>query len=172
MKKILATALLALTSLAAQADDFTVQLVQSKTNPLQYTASFGRSFSDASIEPFFDDYYTFTPDLSGQLTVNGGVFNVHTTKAQNIIFKEADLSGTDLLISNGGFASSAVLSSSVVDGTLVLHVFGQYGAASSYAGNLNVTLAPVPEPETYAMLLGGLGLVGAVARRRKAAKAA
>ncbi|MGV7208690.1 PEPxxWA-CTERM sorting domain-containing protein [Oxalobacteraceae bacterium A2-2] len=28
------------------------------------------------------------------------------------------------------------------------------------------TLAPVPEPETWAMLLGGLGLVGAVARRR------
>lgn len=28
-------------------------------------------------------------------------------------------------------------------------------------------LAPVPEPETYAMLLAGLGLMGAVARRRK-----
>lgn len=27
--------------------------------------------------------------------------------------------------------------------------------------------APVPEPETYAMLLAGLGLMGAVARRRK-----
>jgi hypothetical protein len=26
---------------------------------------------------------------------------------------------------------------------------------------------PVPEPETYAMLLGGLGLIGFVARRRK-----
>lgn len=30
-----------------------------------------------------------------------------------------------------------------------------------------VTIAPVPEPETYAMLLAGLGLVGAVARRRQ-----
>lgn len=29
--------------------------------------------------------------------------------------------------------------------------------------------APVPEPETYAMLLAGLGLVGAIARRRKSA---
>jgi len=28
--------------------------------------------------------------------------------------------------------------------------------------------APVPEPETYAMLLAGLGLIGAVSRRRKA----
>jgi probable HAF family extracellular repeat protein len=30
-------------------------------------------------------------------------------------------------------------------------------------------LTPVPEPETYAMLLAGLGLIGSVARRRKAA---
>jgi hypothetical protein len=28
---------------------------------------------------------------------------------------------------------------------------------------------PVPEPTTYAMLLGGLGLMGVVARRRKSA---
>jgi hypothetical protein len=31
-------------------------------------------------------------------------------------------------------------------------------------------LTPVPEPETYGMLLGGLGLIGFVARRRRAAK--
>ncbi|MBU0602240.1 MAG: FxDxF family PEP-CTERM protein [Gammaproteobacteria bacterium] len=30
----------------------------------------------------------------------------------------------------------------------------------------SITLAPVPEPETWAMLLGGLALVGALARRR------
>jgi hypothetical protein len=31
----------------------------------------------------------------------------------------------------------------------------------------NLTVAAVPEPESYAMLLAGLGLVGAIARRRK-----
>ena len=37
---------------------------------------------------------------------------------------------------------------------------------------LSATVVPsVPEPETYAMLLAGLGLMGAVARRRKAKQA-
>jgi hypothetical protein len=31
-----------------------------------------------------------------------------------------------------------------------------------------ITAAPVPEAETYAMMLAGLGLVGFMARRRKA----
>jgi hypothetical protein len=35
----------------------------------------------------------------------------------------------------------------------------------SYAGNLNVT--HLPEPETYAMFMAGLGLMGFIARRRK-----
>jgi hypothetical protein len=30
-------------------------------------------------------------------------------------------------------------------------------------------LAPVPEPETYGMMLAGLGVLGLLARRRKAA---
>lgn len=32
---------------------------------------------------------------------------------------------------------------------------------------IGVNIAPIPEPETYAMLLAGLGLMGFVARRRK-----
>ncbi len=32
----------------------------------------------------------------------------------------------------------------------------------------NIPLAPVPEPQTYAMMLGGLAVMGAMARRRKA----
>jgi hypothetical protein len=38
------------------------------------------------------------------------------------------------------------------------------------AGQFVYNLAAVPEPETYAMMLAGLGLVGVVARRRRLAR--
>ncbi len=41
-------------------------------------------------------------------------------------------------------------------------------AGEGYQTFTDATLAPVPEPETYAMLLGGLAMLGAVARRRRA----
>lgn len=34
-------------------------------------------------------------------------------------------------------------------------------------GGVRLTVAPIPEPSTYALLLGGLGLVGLLARRRR-----
>ena len=47
--------------------------------------------------------------------------------------------------------------------------FSASGTSDSYGGSLdNVTLAAaVPEPETYGMMLAGLGLMGFVAKRRK-----
>lgn len=39
---------------------------------------------------------------------------------------------------------------------------------TGFIDNVSVIAAPVPEPETYAMMLAGLGLLGFVSRRRKA----
>lgn len=46
--------------------------------------------------------------------------------------------------------------------------FGAIGASDSYGGSLdNVSVTAVPEPETYAMMLAGLGMIGTIVRRRK-----
>jgi hypothetical protein len=46
------------------------------------------------------------------------------------------------------------------------------GAAFQSFSASTLQMAPVPEPETYAMMLGGLGVVGAIARRRREKKQA
>jgi len=49
-------------------------------------------------------------------------------------------------------------------------VIPEISATAKY-DNLNFTVTSVPEPETYAMLLAGLGLVGLIARRKNQLKA-
>ena len=59
-------------------------------------------------------------------------------------------------------------------GNYFLDVFGRTDGATGglYSGSISVSpvLAPVPEPESYAMLLAGLGVMGAIAVRRNKAK--
>jgi hypothetical protein len=44
---------------------------------------------------------------------------------------------------------------------------GRFIAINETSGGVDFNLSPVPEPETYAMLLAGLGLMGFMTRRRK-----
>lgn len=71
-----------------------------------------------------------------------------------------------LLTMNGAIAPEG-LTAFTMDGMHYLAVSAE-GADGLNAGTALFALAPVPEPSTYALLLGGLGLIGAVARRRNA----
>lgn len=76
-------------------------------------------------------------------------------------------------ISNSNYDS--LLTRSVSAGTYYVAVTG-YNDPMDFSGTgdknwsyvLTISAAPVPEPESYAMFLAGLGIIGAVARRRKA----
>lgn len=74
---------------------------------------------------------------------------------------------------NGSAILSAGLYVLKIKGTGVTGGNASYGGAI-VAGAMQASpppaLQPIPEPETYAMMLAGLGAVGFLARRRKAAK--
>ncbi|MBP6422552.1 MAG: PEP-CTERM sorting domain-containing protein [Propionivibrio sp.] len=57
-------------------------------------------------------------------------------------------------------------------GSLHLDRFENAAGGAFIDGSVAPGLAPIPEPETYAMMLAGLGLLGFVARRRKHSKVA
>lgn len=67
-------------------------------------------------------------------------------------------------ISSGNFKFFGLTSTDSAPFTV--HIVGTTSTRSLYSGELQVTA--VPEPDTYAMLLAGLAVVGFVARRRPA----
>ncbi len=71
------------------------------------------------------------------------------------------------LVGPGGINGGGMMGAVCMTGTSVAG-YGAVGTMSGYPVSQTITMtAAVPEPETYAMLLAGLGLMGAVVRRRR-----
>ena len=102
--------------------------------------------------------------ISGSVASKGGnFFNLTKFDIFDTVTSTAVLTGT---IFNGGLVGFGLFNGTTGSGSYALHIAGNSKGSSSYAGTLSVTSA-VPEPETYGMMLAGLGLMGFVARRRK-----
>jgi len=79
--------------------------------------------------------------------------------------------GSKIVDLNNLLSAEAVRAGWVLETALSVNDFGVIlGVESNYITHEFGTflLTPVPEPTSYAMLLAGLGLMGWVARRRKA----
>ena len=134
----------------------------------------GESFNTASSTYKFgaseiDANGTFIFTLDATEGAMPGVYNiVGSLSATNFSFTGVTLNGSawDLTADSKGKVRFAdiELSSTI---PLTLSVSGvKYGTgAGVFSGEL--VMAPVPEPETYALMLAGLGAVGFVAWRRR-----
>jgi hypothetical protein len=104
----------------------------------------------------------------------GSITTIGFTKSSNIDFTGATLNGAAFTLGGGGLGYNYGFTGLIpTAGSLIVKVWGiaapglSTGSAisASYGGSMAVS--PVPEPETYAMMLAGLGLVGFMARRRR-----
>ena len=129
-----------------------------------------------------NDLFTFTLDsgntASGYSVVNiplsfsGGEWNTALatltlmSNADGIVGNSDDqMLGTAIWSQTGNSNNSLQLSyDSAITGPAYIQITGvtDGGNGGIYSG----AIAAIPEPETYAMLLAGLGLMGAVVRRR------
>lgn len=116
-------------------------------------------------------------DLSGIVPglVFGSLFSfvsVHSAGMDGIRF-----TGDDVLVAGGMVTPAAPIFSFDLPpntgglGYLFVSGIAPAGAVGSlYSGSITVSAAPIPEPEGYAMLLAGLGVMGAIAVRRNKSK--
>jgi DNA-binding beta-propeller fold protein YncE len=107
-------------------------------------------------------------------TINGRTYAFvgleRTSKGAVAVFditNPASASFVDMIVTNGTTRPEG-LTTFVKDGLIYLAIAneGDGNVAATGMSTVLYNLAPVPEPETYAMLLAGLGLVGFMARRK------
>ena len=131
-------------------------------------------FGNTPVAGPFVDTLTFTVTTTS--TFNGSI-----TTAVN---GTQDVDFTSVVVTPGTLAFSSLLADpvevwatpaagfSLTPGVYTLTLSGTNSVSmGSYGGNLALTpglpTTPVPEPESYAMLLAGLGIVGLLTRRRR-----
>ncbi|WP_338766537.1 FxDxF family PEP-CTERM protein [Massilia sp. METH4] len=170
MKNIAASLALACAAMTAQAAD--ISLPDGSIDVIDGAGAFSRLITGNHSGDTFTDTYAFdvtgVSSLTANLYSNAGNANVGLDITGFSLYSgDGTLVSAGTQVSTGKFDQWSLDLSNVAGGTgYYVAVTGSVvsRAAGSYSGDL--AISPVPEPATYGMLLGGMALVGVVARRR------
>ena len=178
---------LAFASFNAQATD---QVLGNLSVPS--SLNYGATFTSVATQTTFWDNYIFTVNGANANSITASINTANflgigdlrarllvgdnrTTAASSTLATGSVLAenwGTDLILAPSLTQSLVVLNSpTLAAGTYTLQIKGSVTGAfgGSYAGVLNLSnpvTSNVPETDTYAMMLAGLGLIGFAARRK------
>ncbi|HEX5357774.1 MAG TPA: FxDxF family PEP-CTERM protein [Aquabacterium sp.] len=124
----------------------------------------------------FNDYYNFHLDGVSDVTfsaISDPLYNAAgNVLLKVVVFDSIKLSGPNDFLGTGTISPTPIRASfgfknlAAGDYTITLLGHAEGKAGGSYYGDLGVTGA-VPEPESMALALAGLGVIGMLARRRK-----
>lgn len=155
---LVAAAALSVAALTAQATTIGSKVDTSPANGFDFFAS---SFDTGAGSAF---------DITGSLSFTAGA---SVTSPDSVNVSLTNLAGTTgttgspFVVATGSGGSYTFALNNVAAGQYKLWVYGTNDTSTRLlSGSYSVTA--VPEPETYAMLLAGLGALGLMARRRKA----
>jgi hypothetical protein len=142
------------------------------------TAFFGDTFEADNEGNTFADRFTFSVEGDMGMNLDAIISSISRSADMGLDITGLALYGEDdTLITNGTMLQSgaidvwSITANNLAAGDYYLRVSGNLVSDSGASFGGAVMLAPVPEPETYGMMLGGLGVLGFLARRRKAKQA-
>ena len=138
------------------------------------SAFFGDSLEAGNSGATFADRFTFTVDEALGVNVDAIVGSVSRSADVGLDITGLWIyDGNDTLVSTGTSLQTGavdvwtVAGDGLTVGDYYLRVEGNVVSSEGASFGGAVMLAPVPEPETYGMMLGGLGILGFLARRRQ-----
>ena len=147
-------------------------------NLVDNSAFFGDTFAADNEGNTFADQFTFTIDGDIGMNLNAIISSISGSADTGLDITDLALYGEDdVLISTGTSMMSgemdvwSISADNLAAGNYYLQVSGTIVSDTGASFGGAMMLAPVPEPETYGMMLGGLGVLGFLARRRKAKQA-